>query len=128
VPSRQAAADPSLKDNLTRHVAALAFERNTRRPEQLDRAADYIEKFLQSLGYQIESQWYETAGIRVRNLEVVLKRGDTNAPIVVVGAPVPANRAVSRPRQFHRLCGKFGVAAVDASSRGFIPGACGRSV
>jgi hypothetical protein len=86
VPVSQGKPDEMLKANLIGHVNSLAFERNTLRADALDRAAAYIETALRSQGYQVESQWFETAGVRVRNLEVVLRGRDDAAPVVVIGA------------------------------------------
>jgi hypothetical protein len=83
-------AEREIGANLERHVVALATaigERNiSRRLPELERAATYIELQLRSLGYEVESQWYEAAGARVRNLEVELTGSAAPSEIVVVGA------------------------------------------
>lgn len=86
VPQRVEAPDPAIQSNLTRHVAALAFERHTRQPERLDEAAAYVERALHSLGYAVRSQWFEAHGVRVRNLDVSIAGRDAQSPLIVIGA------------------------------------------
>ena len=67
----------ALSLRLRLHVAALAAnERNT----DLETAARYIEAAFAAQGYQPESQYFESGGRRVRNIEV------SNQASIVVGA------------------------------------------
>jgi len=70
-----------------RIVETLAGEypsRHGSNPKILNGAASFIEKEFASLGYQVQSQWYESDGLQVRNI-VVEKKGDhpENACIIV---------------------------------------------
>ena len=76
-----------LADNLIAHVIAIASEEhNVAHPEALERSARYIEKVLSGLGYEVSRQEFETAGVRVRNLEVAIRGDSADANAVVVGA------------------------------------------
>ena len=76
-----------LADNLIAHVVAVASEEhNVDHPEALERSARYIEKVLSELGYEVSRQEFETAGSKVRNLEVAIGGDSADARIVVVGA------------------------------------------
>jgi Zn-dependent M28 family amino/carboxypeptidase len=72
-----------------RIVETLAGEypsRHGSNPEVLDRAASFIEQEFTSLGYELQSQWYESDGRQVRNI-VVEKSGQNPArPSIVIGA------------------------------------------
>lgn len=85
-PSRASPQDPKLSRDLEAHVRELSGERNIIHAGKLDRAARYIEGQLQAMGYEVQSQWYETAGIRVRNIYVVVPASDATANVVVAGA------------------------------------------
>ena len=87
-PSLNTLSDKSLVERLESHVKALAFERNVRHVQALDRAAAYIEDELKSYGYEVTSQWFDTEGVRVRNLVAVVpaKPGSADTSLVVVGA------------------------------------------
>ena len=87
-PSLNTLSDKSLVDRLESHVKALAFERNVRHAQALDRAAAYIEDELKRYGYEVTSQWFDTEGVRVRNLVAVVpaKPGSADTALVVVGA------------------------------------------
>ncbi|MBL8524278.1 MAG: M28 family peptidase [Betaproteobacteria bacterium] len=73
---------PSLASSLQAHVTAIAGERNIATPAALDRAAAYIETQLAGMGYDVKSQWFDTAGVRVRNIYVIVP-GTTDAAVVV---------------------------------------------
>lgn len=90
-----------VRDRLHAHVCTLAGtigERNLRRPEALEAAADYIERTLEAAGYEVADQRYRAAGYRlattegregvpagtVRNLEVSVS--GEGSEVVVVGA------------------------------------------
>jgi peptidase M28-like protein len=76
-----------LADNLIAHVVAIASEEhNVGHPEALERSARYIEKVLSGLGYEVSRQEFETAGVKVRNLEVAIRGDSADAKAVVVGA------------------------------------------
>ncbi len=78
-----------LERRLEGHVRALAGdigERNVFRPAPLDAAAVYLETTLSGLGHEVQSQPFETAGVAVRNLEVVKTGHSRPDEIVAVGA------------------------------------------
>jgi Zn-dependent M28 family amino/carboxypeptidase len=77
--------DPAL---LRRHVEALAGfgPRNTRRPEALARAADYIEQQFRGFGYATRDLSFRSDGVEVRNIDVERRGGARGDDIVVVGA------------------------------------------
>lgn len=85
-PQRVAGQHPTLSQGLEAHVRELAGERNTIHAGRLDRAAMYIDSQLQAMGYEVQSQWYETAGTRVRNIFVVIPAADATSGIIVAGA------------------------------------------
>lgn len=85
-PRQAAVPDIALSRALDAHVRALSGERNIIHAAKLDRAAMYIEGQLQAMGYEVQSQWFETAGTRVRNIYVVVPAADAAAGIVVAGA------------------------------------------
>ncbi|MCX6143348.1 MAG: M20/M25/M40 family metallo-hydrolase [Ignavibacteriales bacterium] len=72
-----------------RIVETLAGEypsRHGSNPTVLNGAASFIEQEFISLGYQVQSQWYESDGLQVRNI-VVEKPGQHPAdPSIVIGA------------------------------------------
>ena len=79
----------ALADRLRRHVRVLSEEignRDLSAPEQLGRAAGYIEAQLTETGYRVESQPYTVEGKTVRNL--IATTPGTRAPneVVIVGA------------------------------------------
>jgi Zn-dependent M28 family amino/carboxypeptidase len=55
-------------------------------PDVLHASADFIEKELNALGYAVGSQYYESHGVRVRNLVVEKKGQDSNRSSIVLGA------------------------------------------
>jgi len=78
-----------IRDNLRRHVAALAGrigERNVWRPEAMNAAAGYIHKTLEGAGYRVDLQAFTSRGMTVNNLEAVLPGHDAADEIIVVGA------------------------------------------
>ena len=77
-----------IAENLRAHVLAVASEEhNVGRPEALERSARYIETVLSRLGYDVSRQEFETAGVKVRNLEVAMGGDAADASrLVVVGA------------------------------------------
>ncbi len=85
-----ARAAPDLAERMREHVRAVASEEpNTNTPEQLERAARYIETALERAGYTPSRQEYEAGGQRVRNIEAVVgkvARGKRPDRIFIVGA------------------------------------------
>jgi hypothetical protein len=81
--AEEEAARPRLRRDV-HELAAVIGERNTRRPEALERAAVYLEEQLRSMGYSPARQTYSADGQPCSNLEAaVAGRG---AETVVVGA------------------------------------------
>src|SRR5258705_976660 len=82
------AEDQQLPANLKAHVLGVASEEhNVGHPEALERSARYIESTLSGLGYAVSPQEFETAGVKVRNLEVRRTGSGTGKPwIIVIGA------------------------------------------
>jgi Zn-dependent M28 family amino/carboxypeptidase len=79
------AAEADLAERLRKHVTAVASEpHNVGHPEALERSAQYIEKTLADLGYQVHTQPFD--GGRARNIEVALVPDDGPGPTLVIGA------------------------------------------
>lgn len=55
-------------------------------PDVLLASADFIAKELSDLGYAVDSQYYDSHGVKVRNLVIEKKGRDFNQPSVVLGA------------------------------------------
>jgi hypothetical protein len=78
-----------IRDNLRRHVAALAGrigERNVWRPEAMAAAAGYIRKTLEGAGYGVNLQAFPSHGLTLNNIEAVLPGYGAADEIIVVGA------------------------------------------
>ena len=78
-----------IRDNLRRHVAALAGrigERNVWRPEAMAAAAAYIRNTLEGAGYGVNLQAFPSRGLTVNNIEAVLPGHDAADEIIVIGA------------------------------------------
>src|SRR5215218_10453156 len=59
---------------LEEHVRAIASRpHNVGHPQELERAALYIENALAEIGYELHRQPYQAAGHEVRNIEVVVE-------------------------------------------------------
>ncbi|MDT8335078.1 MAG: M28 family peptidase [Desulfurivibrionaceae bacterium] len=85
----RSAIDNFLAERLAAHVGVLALEigeRNIRHPQQLARAAAYIEATWASQGYKVKSQEYTAEGVVVRNLEVEIKGARHPERIIIIGA------------------------------------------
>jgi len=81
-----AGGDRQLPADLKAHVVAVASEEhNAGHPEALERSASYIEATLSGLGYAVSRQEFETAGVKVRNLEV-RRAGAGKTRVIVIGA------------------------------------------
>jgi hypothetical protein len=79
----------SVRDHLLRHIEMLASKvggRSANRYSNLQAAADYIERELESLGYGTARQTYEYGGQRFDNIEVERTGRDRPREIVVIGA------------------------------------------
>lgn len=78
-----------LSEQLRRHVYHLADEigeRDVYCPEALQAAENYIRDTWQTMGYDVKSQDYETAGIRSANLEINLIGSQYADEIMLIGA------------------------------------------
>ena len=76
-----------IAENLKAHVVAVASEEhNVAHPEALERSALHIEKVLSRLGYEVSREEFETQGVKVRNLEAVIRGGSADPAAIVVGA------------------------------------------
>lgn len=84
------AAPQELVDELRRDVGALCAigERSTVLPENLQRAADFIDRELTTAGYRVERQTYEVVrdAVRADNLIVELRGTKKPDEIVLIGA------------------------------------------
>jgi hypothetical protein len=79
--------DRWLAENLKAHVVAVASEeRNVLHPVALERSARHIEATLAGFGYAVGRHEFETAGVKVRNLEVARAGRGHGRRLVVVGA------------------------------------------
>ncbi len=78
-----------IENNLRRHVGMLAEqigERNVWQPEALAAAAQYIRNSLESSGYEVRAQSFESKGLTLQNLEVELPGNTLPEEIIVLGA------------------------------------------
>lgn len=76
-----------LASKLEEHVRAVAsVPHNVGHPQDLERAAVYIETVLAGMGYEVHRQAFPAAGQQVRNIEVVIEPGSAQASTLVIGA------------------------------------------
>jgi Zn-dependent M28 family amino/carboxypeptidase len=78
-----------IASNAKRIVSTLAANypsRHGSRPVVLNAAAAFIEAEFRSIGYEIESQYYDSHGVRVRNLAAERKGKDPGKPVIILGA------------------------------------------
>ena len=81
--------EEEIRRRLEKHVNVLAGEageRNLRHYGALLATADYIEKTLEELNFNVLSQPYEADGKKVRNLETEIAGSSRSGRIVLVGA------------------------------------------
>jgi len=81
--------EEEIRRRLEKHVNVLAGEageRNLRHYGALLAAADYIEKTLEELNFNVLSRPYEADGKKVRNLETEIAGSSRSGRIVLVGA------------------------------------------
>ena len=79
----------NLENRLRRHVIVLAREigeRNLSVPANLDKAADYIQKFWYDIGYEVKSQSYQVYGVECVNLAVEIPGKESPDEIILLGA------------------------------------------
>jgi len=79
----------AIAERARRTVETLAGEypsRHGSNPKVLTGAASFIEQEFVSLGYQVQSQWYESDGGQVRNIIVEKKGEDPEKACIIVGA------------------------------------------
>jgi hypothetical protein len=70
-----------------RSLAVDIGERNlSNKPDQLERAARFIDTSLTAAGYQPRSQWYKVGNAPSRNIEAEIRGTTSPAEIVIVGA------------------------------------------
>jgi Zn-dependent M28 family amino/carboxypeptidase len=82
-----APGEDELRDNLRRHIAAIASrEHHAFERTRLEAAAQHIENALAGSGYSVAAQRFEVATGEVRNLEVELHGAARAGEIIVVGA------------------------------------------
>lgn len=90
LPGQQAMATPTTNtDHIRKHISLLAGsigERNTRQPQALHRAADYIMEQWQSMGYEVRTQPFAAKGVACRNLEVTRIGAEQPGNIILLGA------------------------------------------
>ena len=81
------AAQSEMAARLRARVTAIAAApRNVGHPAALERAALYLERDLQALGYAVRRQPFQADGRQVRNLEAVIEPARADAATLVVGA------------------------------------------
>jgi hypothetical protein len=81
------AEEKDLAGRLMRHVEAIGVRpHNTDHPDELEKAAGYIETALEALGYKVERQPFTVGGVSVRNIDATLAGATAAAPTLVVGA------------------------------------------
>ncbi len=82
------AEERELADRLKAHIAAIASEpHNTKYPAALERSAAAIETAFRNMGYEPQSQAYDSDGMSVRNIwvEIAPTQGATDTDAIVVG-------------------------------------------
>lgn len=112
----------ALEAELRSHVATLAGtigERSTERPQAARQAAEYVERTLRDLGYEIASQEFTARGTTHRNLEAKLSGGARRDEIVVVGAHYDS--AIDAPGADDNASGVAGVLALARVLRDAAP-------
>ncbi len=67
------------------HLAGTIGERNTRLPQNLAAAADWIERELTALGYAPQRQTFKADNVECSNIEVEIPGGERADEIVIVG-------------------------------------------
>ncbi len=78
-----------IASNAKRIVTTLAGDYPSRHglnPEVLKATAAFIEKELRRIGYEVESHYYDSNGLKVRNLVVEQKGADPLKPAIILGA------------------------------------------
>lgn len=83
------AEDRASAQRLRFDVSVLASEigeRSTKNPSGLAAAAAHIERTFRDLGYVVASHAYDSAGLRVRNVEATLAGTEHRDEIVLIGA------------------------------------------
>jgi len=81
--------EKALAAALKQHVEAIGSRpHNIEHPEELEKAARYIETSLEALGYTVNRQPFTVDETTVRNIEVVISpaSADSKVPTIVVGA------------------------------------------
>ena len=81
--------ESALADELRRDVVKLAEEigpRHVWNPDRLALAAEFIERSLQSAGYEVARQTFMAEGVECCNLEVQRRGGRSSGEIVIIGA------------------------------------------
>jgi Zn-dependent M28 family amino/carboxypeptidase len=81
--------EKELADRLRRHVEAIArTERNLAHPDELEKAARYIETTLEKAGLAPKQQVFTVDGKTVRNIEVTIdgRGGGASPEVLVIGA------------------------------------------
>jgi hypothetical protein len=82
--------EQDLAVRMKQHVAAIAsVEHNVDHYQELESAAQYIEKILSGYGYAVKRQTFDSKAGKVRNLEISIpskNQQQPGHPIVVVGA------------------------------------------
>jgi len=84
-----AVEDALITGYLKKHVIALADDigqRHVNTPHALHKAANYISREWETMGYQVEPQSFGAMGIKCLNLQVERKGSDEDAGIIVVAS------------------------------------------
>ena len=66
-------------------LAGILGERHYRRPSALDAAAAYVSRELAAVGYAVDEQPFDAAGVTVRNLEAAHPSAADELPGLIVG-------------------------------------------
>ena len=78
-----------LRNELRRHVTALAHDIGVRSTDEygnVGRAAQYLERTLSALGYQVSFQEFSAYGRTYRNIEATLRGTNRPQDVVILGA------------------------------------------
>lgn len=88
-PAALTADEEIVREGLIRHVELLSGKIGERNPKmlwELAEASDYLANELERLGFSVDRQGYETAGIAAQNLAITVNGGARGDEVLVLGA------------------------------------------
>lgn len=118
--------EKELESALQRDVENLANafpDRNLYNPQVLSAAADFLDRSMTEMGYQVHHQEFRVLDVTCHNLEVVIPGRVKSDEVVVVGAHYDAVEGCPAAND-----NGSGVAALLALARAFVGKPCGRTL